>query len=55
MNVYYETITHHGVEGQKWGVRNGPPYPLANNREYLKKRRHIIDVIYYVIDNTQMT
>ncbi len=21
-------IFHHGIEGQKWGVRNGPPYPL---------------------------
>lgn len=21
-------IAHHGIEGQKWGVRNGPPYPL---------------------------
>lgn len=19
---------HHGIQGQKWGVRNGPPYPL---------------------------
>lgn len=24
----HSVITHHGVEGQKWGVRNGPPYPL---------------------------
>lgn len=21
-------LTHHGIVGQKWGVRNGPPYPL---------------------------
>ena len=22
-------LEHHGVKGQTWGVRNGPPYPLA--------------------------
>ena len=22
------TLYHHGVDGQKWGVKNGPPYPL---------------------------
>lgn len=21
-------LEHHGVQGQKWGVKNGPPYPL---------------------------
>ena len=20
---------HHGIKGQKWGVQNGPPYPLG--------------------------
>lgn len=24
---------HHGIKGQKWGVRNGPPYPLKENRD----------------------
>ena len=24
----YNVIAHHGIKGQKWGVRNGPPYPL---------------------------
>jgi len=30
----YEVVTksgelyHHGIAGQKWGVQNGPPYPL---------------------------
>lgn len=23
-----EHFAHHGVKGQKWGVRNGPPYPI---------------------------
>ena len=31
-------LAHHGIKGQKWGVRNGPPYPLdeksSNNRFY---------------------
>lgn len=22
-------LVHHGIEGQQWGVRNGPPYPLT--------------------------
>lgn len=23
-----EVLMHHGVKGQKWGVRRGPPYPI---------------------------
>ena len=25
-------LAHHGIQGQKWGVRNGPPYPLQTNK-----------------------
>ncbi len=25
-------LAHHGVKGQKWGVRHGPPYPLKDGR-----------------------
>ena len=25
-NQYY--LCHHGIKGQKWGKKNGPPYPL---------------------------
>lgn len=33
MNELY----HHGIKGQRWGVRNGPPYPLGENtKEYGK-------------------
>lgn len=24
-------LMHHGVKGQQWGVRRGPPYPIENN------------------------
>lgn len=24
-------LWHHGVKGQKWGVRNGPPYPIKRS------------------------
>ena len=23
-----DELFHHGIDGQKWGVRHGPPYPL---------------------------
>lgn len=29
----YNTIAHHGVKGQKWGVRNGPPYPIEKSAD----------------------
>lgn len=25
-----EELYHHGIKGQKWGVKNGPPYPLSS-------------------------
>lgn len=27
-DIGYDFLAHHGREGQKWGVQNGPPYPL---------------------------
>lgn len=32
-------LIHHGIEGQKWGVRNGPPYPLDKNKFNKKKKK----------------
>lgn len=23
-----DELYHHGIKGQRWGVRHGPPYPL---------------------------
>lgn len=28
--VKTEYLIHHGTKGQRWGVRNGPPYPIEN-------------------------
>ena len=28
MSLYKDYLMHHGIKGQKHGVRNGPPYPL---------------------------
>jgi len=28
-------IYHHGIKGQSWGVKNGPPYPLSENKKYV--------------------
>ena len=30
-DFYNEYISHHGIKGQKWGKRNGPPYPLGSD------------------------
>ena len=32
----YNVLAHHGIKGQKWGVRNGPPYPLDKSSESAK-------------------
>lgn len=30
-------LRHHGIEGQRWGIKNGPPYPLDHTRSSIKK------------------
>lgn len=35
-----DELYHHGVRGQKWGKRNGPPYPLnSEGKSNLRKQR----------------
>lgn len=35
----YNAIYHHGIKGQQWGVRNGPPYPLDEENHSIKEIR----------------
>lgn len=38
-NDYRYYLQHNGVLGQKWGVRNGPPYPLKANQHSASEKR----------------
>lgn len=29
--IYGDSLMHHGIKGQKWGIENGPPYPLTDH------------------------
>lgn len=50
----YGYIEHHGIKGQRWGVKNGPPYPLDyeqhNSRE--KKANSKSSLSRYVNNNS---
>lgn len=37
--TYTDYILHYGIEGQKWGQRNGPPYPLGSSQMSRAERR----------------
>lgn len=36
-NIYIpkfeDYLQHHGVKGQKWGIQNGPPYPVSSSND----------------------
>jgi hypothetical protein len=34
--LYQNELFHHGIKGQKWGVRRGPPYPLREETKRIK-------------------
>ena len=39
-----KVLVHHGIKGQKWGIRNGPPYPIED--KVLKKGTRINSIGY---------
>ena len=39
MEAWKEELYHHGIQGQKWGVRNGPPYPLDSSQMSGRERK----------------
>lgn len=36
-----DIISHHGILGQKWGKRNGPPYPLGGGSYSITEKKKI--------------
>lgn len=45
-------ICHHGIKGQKWGVKNGPPYPLGASQKSPKEKRYKVSRIKSNLDET---
>lgn len=39
MNDWRDYLAHHGVLGQKWGVQNGPPYPLGASDHSVSEKK----------------
>ncbi len=43
-NEYQHFLMHHGIKGQKWGKRNGPPYPLKEGQKSAAEKEATSDV-----------
>lgn len=53
----FDFLMHHGIRGQKWGVENGPPYPLSPSKDYTaaeKKANKILNKVSKKYDNSKV-
>ena len=57
MKMYNSYLSHHGIKGQKWGIKNGPPYPIEkqvnkyfNNKQINEGKRFLDDKLNMPID-----
>lgn len=39
--LYRNELYHHGIQGQKWGRKNGPPYPLDYGDHSAAEKKHL--------------
>lgn len=48
-----EMLTHHGILGQRWGKKNGPPYPLEEGQKSSaeKKESRLKNYVNYRVDS----
>lgn len=47
-----EYLAHYGIKGQKWGEKNGPPYPLGASQKSPSEKRYKISRIKSDISET---
>lgn len=38
-NDWRDYLAHHGIDGQKWGDKNGPPYPLRSDAYSVREKK----------------
>ena len=38
-NEWCDVLCHHGIFGQRWGKRNGPPYPLKPSKHSAREKK----------------